>query len=185
MPRSSGYTNTVHILAGTHRSRRVKFPDVEGLRPTKGRIREKVFNWLGQFMYGQVVLDLFSGSGIFAFESASRGASRVVAVELNLLAYQEINISCKRLGFSNIEVYCQEGLGYLQTFTERFDVIFLDPPYNWQEWDRLLGLLDSRLKEMGVAYVESNRSLIFPDSLEVIKQDKVGACHLFLIRRKI
>src|SRR5215213_7904997 len=73
--------NRVRIIAGTWRSRLVRFPDAPGLRPTPDRVRETLFNWLGQRLDGRSCVDLFAGSGALGFEALSRGARRVVMVE--------------------------------------------------------------------------------------------------------
>ena len=73
--------NTVRISAGEWRSRLLKFPDVDGLRPTPDRVRQTVFNWLGQELHGLVCLDLFAGTGVMGFEALSRGAKRAMMIE--------------------------------------------------------------------------------------------------------
>ena len=77
------HKNQVRIIGGELRGRKVRFADAEGLRPTADSVRERLFNWLGQDLTGQTVLDLFAGSGALGFEAASRGAKRVVLVENN------------------------------------------------------------------------------------------------------
>ena len=74
-------TNQVRIIGGDWRSRRIAFPDHAGLRPSADRVRETLFNWLGQDLGGQYCLDLFAGSGALGFEALSRGAASVVMVE--------------------------------------------------------------------------------------------------------
>jgi 16S rRNA (guanine966-N2)-methyltransferase len=73
--------NTVRIIGGEWRRRVLRFPDAQGLRPTPDRVRETLFNWLGQDLDGLSCLDLFAGSGALGFEAASRGAAKVVMVE--------------------------------------------------------------------------------------------------------
>ena len=78
-------TNRVRIIGGTWRSRVIEFADAESLRPTANRVRETLFNWLGQSLHGKRCLDLFAGSGALGFEAASRGAAEVVMLEIHLL----------------------------------------------------------------------------------------------------
>src|ERR1700716_3674137 len=78
---AAGGRNRVRIIAGRWRSRLVSFPPVANLRPTPDRVRETLFNWLGQRLDGLACVDLFAGSGALGFEAASRGAARVVMVE--------------------------------------------------------------------------------------------------------
>ena len=98
------YRNKIKIIAGSKRSRLIHFPDIEGLRPTLGVMRERLFNWLGQELSGKKVLDLFSGSGALAFEAASRGAKEVVAVEKNHPACVAIAQNSCSLGLSLIHI---------------------------------------------------------------------------------
>src|SRR5688572_24635604 len=71
----------VRIIGGAWRGRKIRVPSAAGLRPTPDRVRETLFNWLGQDLLGLRCLDLFAGSGALGFEAASRGASAVVLVE--------------------------------------------------------------------------------------------------------
>ena len=84
----SRYENRVRIIGGEHRGRRIEVPDRPGLRPTPDRVRETLFNWLGQRLDGLACLDLFAGSGALGFEAASRGAARVVMVEKDRAAHR-------------------------------------------------------------------------------------------------
>ena len=80
--------NQVRISGGEWRSRLLRFPDVAGLRPTPDRVRQTVFNWLGQDMHGMHCLDLFAGTGAMGFEALSRGAGKVVLVEMSSPAWR-------------------------------------------------------------------------------------------------
>ena len=80
--------NTVRINAGEWRSRLIKFPDAIGLRPTPERVRQTVFNWLGQDLSGLSCLDLFAGTGVMGFEALSRGALTATLVEKSTPAYK-------------------------------------------------------------------------------------------------
>ena len=88
--------NSVRIIGGQYRRRVLKFPDSEGLRPTPDRVRETLFNWLGQELDGWNCLDLFAGSGALGFEAVSRGAAKVVMVEQapRVLAALRENAKC-------------------------------------------------------------------------------------------
>lgn len=181
MPNNPKHLNKIRIIAGSHRSRWIKFPDVHGLRPTSEFIREKVFNWLGPRLDGKKVLDLFAGSGIFAFESASRGAGYVVVIEHDTRAYNEIKHNRSTLGLLDVCPMQQNAPHYLQNSQEKFDVIFLDPPYGYQNWDTLLELLPYRLNGEGRAYIESNRPMGFPNTLTMLKQGKNGKSYYYLV----
>ena len=167
----------VRIIGGTHRRRLVKFDEAEGLRPTPDRVREQVFNWLGQRLHGQRVLDLFGGSGVMAFEAASRGAERVDVVELNRHTANTIRAVIQELELQHVSVHQQDAKTYLQAASEVYDVIVLDPPYRWQEWEVLWSLLQAHCHAETVLYVEAAQLPQLPDWLQWSKQDAAGQSH--------
>src|SRR5512147_1235301 len=97
-------SNRVRIVGGAWRSRLLPFPDVPGLRPTPDRVRETLFNWLGQLMDGKVCLDLFSGSGALGFEALSRGARQVVMVERDAKVARSLRDNATTLHAENCEL---------------------------------------------------------------------------------
>ncbi|MBI5430441.1 MAG: 16S rRNA (guanine(966)-N(2))-methyltransferase RsmD [Nitrosomonadales bacterium] len=173
--------NKVRIIGGELRSRMISFPDAEGLRPTPDRVRETLFNWLGQTMYGRTCLDLFAGSGALGFEAASRGAERVVMVERNRAVLRALQENVKKLGCANVFVHAQDGLEFASRDAQRYDVIFLDPPFQSDYLPRLLEILSQRLNEKGVVYVESGAAIEVPPQWQVIKSGKAGQVHYQLL----
>jgi 16S rRNA (guanine966-N2)-methyltransferase len=127
-PRGSRRENRVRIIGGEHRGRRIAVPERPGLRPTPDRVRETLFNWLGQRLDGLACLDLFAGSGALGFEAASRGAARVVLVEIDAVAFRGLEAARQAIGL-RVELVHGEALRYLESAGERFDVVFLDPPF--------------------------------------------------------
>jgi len=121
--------NKVRIIGGAWRSRMVTVAPVADLRPTPDRVRETLFNWLGQDLSGLACLDLFSGSGALGFEAASRGATRVVLVEKDRAVVAELERSRAALGASQVAIVCVDAADYVKRERERFDVVFLDPPF--------------------------------------------------------
>ncbi len=109
---SSG-RNRVRIIAGKWRSRIVKFPAAAQLRPTPDRVRETLFNWLGQRLDGLACLDLFAGSGALGIEAASRGAARVVMVERDRGVAEALRASARALEAQGVEVVESEALEVL------------------------------------------------------------------------
>ena len=103
-------------------------PDRPDLRPTPDRVRETLFNWLGQSLDGLSCLDLFAGSGALGFEAASRGARRVVMVEHDRGVFKNLQSSLERIGARQIELVCEDAFAYLRK-APPFDVVFLDPPF--------------------------------------------------------
>jgi len=145
--------NKVRIGGGKFRSRIIHFPEAEGLRPTPDRIRETLFNWLGQTLYGRTCLDLFAGSGALGFEAVSRGAECVVLVERNRLVFRALQKNASTLGCANVFVHGQDGIEFILHDVQRYDVIFLDPPFQSDLLPQLLEVLPQRFREIGVVYV--------------------------------
>ncbi|MFM2441053.1 MAG: hypothetical protein RLZZ349_780 [Pseudomonadota bacterium] len=183
--------NTVRINAGEWRSRLIKFPDAEGLRPTPERVRQTVFNWLGQDLTGLNCLDLFSGTGVMGFEALSRGAIAVTLVEKSLPAYNALISNKQILQADEANILHQDALQFLNQNTLKFNIIFLDPPYN-QEWlPKVLPLIATHLHEGGLVYVEaeyaldqsqSNASAGFMDDWQIVKQNKAGNVFYHLLK---
>lgn len=164
------------------RSRVITFPDAEGLRPTPDRVRETLFNWLGQTLYGRTCLDLFAGSGALGFEAASRGAERVVMVEKNLPVCRAIKDNVAKLACANIAVRHQDGLEFVRRDSTQFDVIFLDPPFQSDCLPRLLEMLPKNLTENGLVYVETGAPIEFSPDWQVVKSGKAGQVWYQLIQ---
>ncbi len=178
-------TNQVRINAGVWRSRLLKFPDSEGLRPTPERVRITVFNWLGQEMTGKTCLDLFAGTGAFGFEALSRNAKSVTMVENSRSAYQSLLQNQTLLKAENCQILHSDALIYLANNTQKFDVIFCDPPYNKAWLDKLFPLLNQHLSADGVLYVEAEFAIESDATWHVKKQDKAGnvVYHLLVLNK--
>ena len=172
----------MRIIGGTHRSRWIAFPDVADLRPTPDRVRETLFNWLGQNLAGKRCLDLFSGSGVIGFEAVSRGAEAVVMVESNRTAFRSLQETGKKLACTNVTLYCEDGLGYLRRENTRFDVIFLDPPFQSDILPKAMPVLLTRLTENGVVYVETGEPFEPGSPWQVVKQARAGKVYFQLLQ---
>ncbi len=175
-------TNQVRINAGVWRRRLLKFPDVEGLRPTPERVRQTVFNWLGQDLTGLICLDLFAGTGAFGFEALSRNAKNVVMVENSTLAYKSLVQNQVLLKVQNCQILHQDALQFLVNNTQKFDVIFCDPPYNKNWLDKLLPVLNQNLNQDGVVYVEAEFAINSDSNWQIIKQNKAGNVYYHLLK---
>lgn len=164
------------------RSRVLRFHEAEGLRPTPDRVRETLFNWLGQELYGLRCLDLFAGSGALGFEAASRGAAGVVMVENNPQAQRALLENAKLLNATQIQIERGDALSFLNTNQQRFDVIFLDPPFHQQWLEKLLPQLAKHLADNGLVYVEAETALAPNEHWIIHKQGKAGAVHYHLLK---
>jgi len=176
--------NSVRIIGGDWRRRLLHFPDSEALRPTPDRVRETLFNWLGQDLDGLTCLDLFAGSGALGFEAASRGAAKVVMVESapKVLAALEANAKMLDAG-GRLEIVRADAVKFASSAALRFDVLFLDPPYR-QGWiDRLAPLLPRILADDAQIYVESEIALDGCGDWRTVRHGKAGQVFYHLMRR--
>ena len=173
--------NRVRIIGGKFRSRIVRFPDASPIRPTPDRVRETLFNWLGQRLDGLDCLDLFAGSGALGFEALSRGARRVVMVERDRAIARGLRESASLLQAEGAEVVEDDALAYLGRAGDSFDVAFVDPPYESDLAKRALALLAPRLRPGARVYVERDKPLDFGPSWRVLREDRAGAVRYALM----
>lgn len=179
--------NKVRIIAGEHRSRQIRFPTIEGLRPTSDRIRETLFNWLQSELPKSNCLDLFAGSGVLGIEALSRGAESVQFVELDRSAADSLRENLVELGYSPAAVANSKAEQWLADNENRiqFDIIFIDPPYNQQLVATICDSLvsGSFVKPGTKVYVENDQAIPqqeFPDHFELSKYKKAGQVHFYL-----
>jgi 16S rRNA (guanine(966)-N(2))-methyltransferase RsmD len=173
--------NKVRIGGGVWRSRLLRFADAPGLRPTPDRVRQTLFNWLGQELHGKRCLDLFSGTGALGFEAASRGAMQVVMVENNAATQLDLQKNAQLLGAEQIEIQHTDALRFLAANTQLFDVIFLDPPFNQGWLEKLLPQLVGCLAQGGMVYVEAETPLADTPDWQVVKNGKAGNVYYHLL----
>lgn len=146
----------MRITGGRYRSRIVQFPQRAELRPTPDRVRETLFNWLGQDLSARVCLDLFAGSGALGFEAVSRNAQRVVMVERDRRAFQALQRNAKLLGCEDaMELHHGDALEFARATTEDFDVVFVDPPFTSGLITAIMPLIPRLMRPGGTVYVES------------------------------
>ncbi len=174
--------NEVRIIGGIWKRSKLPVADQPGLRPTPDRIRETLFNWLGQDLGGLACLDLFAGSGALGFEAASRGAAHVVLVEKDRVALAELERSRDTLGASQVEVVRDDAHAFLRKGDGRFDVVFLDPPFRQNELPAILEELPPRLQPLARVYVESEEPLAAPPRWAELKRARAGQVSYQLLR---
>lgn len=183
--------NTLRIIGGQWRSRRLQFPDIDGLRPTPDRVRETLFNWLAPVIEGARCLDLFAGSGAMGLEALSRGAAQVLMLDRDPRAANQIRAHLKMLGSEQGQVLCADALNYLQsTPAQRFDIVFLDPPFRRDLLDPCCALLEQNgwLAAGALIYIEAEREfaqLPLPAGWEIIRDKQAGQVGYYLVKRKI
>jgi len=157
MPRRSNarraQPGSVRIIAGEWRGRRIPIVGETAVRPTPDRVRETVFNWLQAKIEGARVLDLYAGTGALGFESLSRGAAEAWFVEQDARLVEALYAQAETFG-AKPQIVRQNAAAFLRgRAPQRFDVVFLDPPYALPV-EPLLELLPAWLADEGVAYVE-------------------------------
>ncbi|CAG0957198.1 cobalt-precorrin-6B (C15)-methyltransferase [Methylophilaceae bacterium] len=180
--RSNKTTNQVRISGGEWRSRLLRFPDAPGLRPTPDRVRQTLFNWLGQDLHGLNCLDLFAGTGAMGFEALSRGARSVVMVEKSPAAYKALVENRKQLKAERAEIVQRDALQFLAQNRQPFDIVFLDPPYNQGWMDKLLPVLGRHLAAGAMVYAEAEFALADAHDLQVAKHGKAGNVFYHLLK---
>ena len=164
----------IRIIGGEYRGRRISVPDRPGLRPTPDRVRETLFNWLGQRLDGLACLDLFAGSGALGFEAASRGAARVVMVDNDRAVFASLKKTSDLIGAKQVDLVLGDAFDYLERGAERFDVVFLDPPFRQNALPALLERLPPRLAPGARVYVEAGAPLEAGEAWRELKRSRAG-----------
>jgi 16S rRNA (guanine966-N2)-methyltransferase len=171
----------VRIIGGQYRRRLLGFPGAAGLRPTPDRVRETLFNWLGQDLPGWTCLDLFAGSGALGFEAASRGAGRVIMLERDRAALDALQKNRVMLGANQVDILGADAMAWLANNRETFDLIFIDPPFESGLAGAVLADLARHLKSGGQAYVEQATPVIAPAGLIIHRSGRAGRSHFALL----
>jgi len=185
---ASGGRNSVRIIGGGWRGRRVSFPDIPGLRPTPDRVRETLFNWLQHAVAGARCLDLFAGSGALGLEALSRGAKELVFVEQMVAASRALQEQLVRLGGERKGQVVEMGATrYLRTPAAPFDIVFLDPPFGREALAEYVPLLDAGnwVKVGGLVYLENEKLSgvpPLPAHWELLKSKSAGEVGYHLAR---
>jgi 16S rRNA (guanine966-N2)-methyltransferase len=175
-------SNRVRIIGGEWRSRLLHFPDVPGLRPTPDRMRETLFNWLGQDLSGKRCLDLFAGAGALGFEARSRGAVEVVMVEKSRAAFEALRTNATRLAADRMQFVHGDALHFLATpGVGTFDIVFIDPPFGSSLASAVLNHIPSVLSHGGRVYVESDAARVLHPPWRVRRRAAAGAVHCYLV----
>ena len=175
-------SNRVRIIGGRFRGRIVRFQAAAGMRPTPDRVRETLFNWLGQDLTGLRTLDLYAGSGALSLEALSRGASLAVAVDRNATLIRALDVTASSFGAAALETHIDDARAFLARETRTFDVVFLDPPYDEDPWPWLLPACVARLASDGMIYAEAGRALEPPPGLLPWRNARAGQVHYHLLR---
>ncbi len=177
----------VRIIGGQWKRTKLPVADRPGLRPTLDRVRETLFNWLGQDLSGWRCLDAFAGTGALGMEAASRGAAEVVLLERDIHLVRQLKALQHRLAATTLRIQCVDALAWMERRSgHEFDLIFLDPPFGAELFEAALRCATKVVKPDGWIYLEADRMLdedeIAPLGLAVHRRGRAGSVHFHLLR---
>ncbi|MFM2121485.1 MAG: rRNA ((966)-N(2))-methyltransferase RsmD [Pseudomonadota bacterium] len=179
----------VRLIGGQWKRSKLRVLDKPGLRPTPDRVRETLFNWLGQDLAGWRVLDAFAGSGALGFEAASRGAAEVLLLESDRQLVAELNANRLRLKAGpGLKVLQADALAWMKHAPAGdFDLVMLDPPFGADLFETALVAAARCLVAEGLAYLEADRAFdpaaLQVPGFELLRQGQAGQVHYHLLRR--
>lgn len=183
----------IRITGGEWRSRLIDVADAHGLRPTPDRVRVTLFNWLGQDLSGLLCLDLFAGSGMLGFEAASRGAARVTLVEQDQGVFAALRQNAQALdGSERLELIRSDALKFVQAklanaladkLADRYDLIFLDPPYHQGWLQRIEPYLPQLTNPGARLYVEAEHAIESLGEWSSVRAGRAGQVYYHLLER--
>jgi len=187
--RKGSQPREVRIVGGQWKRTRLAVLDRPGLRPTPVRVRETLFNWLGQDLTGWRCLDAFAGAGALGFEAASRGATEVVLLERDAVLRRQLREVQQRLKATQVRIEAADALAWMARCEPgRFELVFLDPPFDAGLFEAALGAA-ARLPVMGgVIYLEANvqwpAESLAAHGLRLARHGRAGAVHAHLLQRE-
>ena len=187
MPRSSRSNNRVRIIGGKWKGRKLAVAGAR-IRPTPDRARVTLFNWLAGDLAGARVLDLFAGTGVLGFEALARGAAHATFVDNDPAACRALERHRLELG-ANADVHRADGTSWLRNRPpdERWDLVFLDPPFDSALLHETLPDVAARLAPGGVIYIEADAHFDWAaterrNGLAATRTSHAGASHYGLLR---
>jgi len=183
-------SHEVRIIGGQWKRSKIKVIDRPGLRPTPDRVRETLFNWLGQDLTDWRCVDAFAGTGALGFEAASRGAQSVLMLEQDAQLVTLLSQTRERLKAHTVQVQKGDAMMALQRLAPNsLDVVFLDPPFEGSHFENALKAAAKAVVPGGWVYLEA--PLHWTDEalqvcgLQAQKHMKAGAVHAHLLQRPI
>ena len=181
-------SHEVRIIGGQWKRSKIKVIDRPGLRPTPDRVRETLFNWLGQDLTGWRCVDAFAGTGALGFESASRGAQSVLMLEQDAQLVAQLFETQQRLKAQTVQVQKGDAIMALQRLAPNSqDVVFLDPPFEGEYFEKVLLAAAKAVVPQGWVYLEApvhwTDEAVQACGLQSVKYMKAGAVHAHLLQR--
>ena len=180
-------TSSIRIIGGRNKSYRIVFKASPDLRPTSDRAKETLFSWLQFELENKSCLDLFAGTGSLGLEALSRGAQHVTFVEKEKNLYKNIIKNISNLGYENqIQAVCSDSFKWLKTNKQKFDLIFLDPPFDLIDYKMLIRAIfqNNVLNEDGKIFLESSKhtSIELSKTQNVLKDKTIGDVRLIILQ---
>ena len=178
----------IRLIGGQWKRTKLPVADKPGLRPTPDRVRETLFNWLGQDLTGWRCIDAFAGTGALGFEAASRGAAEVLLVEQDGILVSQLMVVQKKLSATAVQVRRGDGVGAIrQAANASQDLVFLDPPFEADVYGPALRAAAEAIKPDGFVYLEAGQAwteeALAELGLAPHRHLKAGAVHAHLLRR--
>ena len=179
-------TSSIRIIGGRHKSYRIVFKATPALRPTTDRAKETLFSWLQFELENKSCLDLFAGTGGLGLEALSRGAQHVTFVEREKSLYKNIIKNITQLSYENkIQAACSDAFKWLKTNKKKFDIIFLDPPFDQIDYKILIRTIyqSNVLNEGGKVFLETNKhtELELSKTQNILKDKTIGDVRLMIL----
>jgi 16S rRNA (guanine966-N2)-methyltransferase len=180
----------VRIIGGQWKRSKLPVADIPGLRPTPDRVRETLFNWLGQDLSGWRCLDVFAGSGALGFEAASRGAAQVVLLERDRKLAASLEQTRQRLKATTLSITNADALAWMaRCAPESFELVFIDPPFDSGLLEPAVAAAARLLVPDGFVYIEAGQALA-PDAaalrgLALHRHGRAGAVHFHLAQNRV
>lgn len=171
----------MRIISGIYKGRNIEGFNIDGTRPTMERVKESLFATIQNNIKGSTCLDLFSGSGNLGIEALSEGAGYSYLVDSNKKACDVIKKNITNLGITNCKVInsdYKKALEYFSNNNIKFDIIFLDPPYNTNYIEKSIELIEEYelLNTDGIIVCENEvlDRIIYSNKFSIVKEKKYG-----------
>ncbi|NVK22263.1 MAG: 16S rRNA (guanine(966)-N(2))-methyltransferase RsmD [Kangiellaceae bacterium] len=176
--KSHGKSGIFRVIGGQWKGRKLRFIEVEGLRPSLDRVRETLFNWLQWDIRGAKCLDLFAGSGALGIEALSRGAGEVQFIELNKKAANQLRSNLEQLQTDDARLFNGDALKFVETNQQAYDIIFIDPPFHKGIAQNVIDQLaqSATIQSETLIYIEVEQGLELdiPEHWQLLKDKKAG-----------
>ena len=176
----------IRITGGINRSRLLVTPEGDQTKPTMDKVRLGVFSALNEDVKHAKVLDLFAGSGSYGFEALSRGADFATFIDKSLFAKSALEKNKSNLKIDNAEIIYKESISYLKECIDKFDIVFVDPPYKLDVYEEVVELLlnNNLLTEKGIIVLETEKEINIDESkFSKVKEYKYSLARVYILRK--